>query len=42
MRPLQDLLNEVNDASSMLTLITYTQADLHKAVVAELREIQSS
>lgn len=34
-RPLNTLLAEVNDASNMLTTISLTQAELHKAVVAE-------
>jgi hypothetical protein len=34
-RPLTDLLSEVNDASNMLSTIVLTQAELHKAVVAE-------
>lgn len=32
-RPISDLLNEVNDVGNMLSSVTLTQADLHKAVV---------
>jgi AIPR protein len=34
-RPLNDLLNDVNDASNMLSTVTLNQTDLHRAVVAE-------
>jgi AIPR protein len=34
-RPLNDLLNDVNDASNMLSTVTFNQTDLHRAVVAE-------
>jgi hypothetical protein len=34
-RPLNDLLDEVNDASNMLSTIILTQSELHKSVVAD-------
>jgi AIPR protein len=34
-RPLNDLLNEVNDASNMVSTVIFTQTELHRAVVAE-------
>jgi AIPR protein len=34
-RPLNALLNDVNDASNMLSTVTLNQTDLHRAVVAE-------